>query len=412
MSSQPLSETSDQTVQHDEIVINKHTTTNLQKKATNTWFTAFKYAFPYYLAVHIAFAITTLFSLLFVLHDFSSNSLHFYTLWKAWARYDVAHFGYIALFGYTEWWRTAFFPLYPLLERSLFPLTKSPYVAGLIVSNIAGLVMLVVLYRLVAEDFGRKRALRTVLYLSVFPTAFFFAAAYNESVFVCFTLLSFYSLRRGRWWLAGLFGLLASLTRSVGILLLVPFAYEYLYQHQFNLRKIRFDVLSCVLIPTGMGLFAFYCYLKFNDALAFSHAQAVWSHIFVFPGKAYFLALQQIGMYPLLSFPALRNLLDLTQDLFMLLPVVLCFVGPWRMPRHLLSYSLYALVSYVFLQLFPLDHTFPLTSIPRYLLEIFPAFIVLAGMGKHRIFNLNYLFIAGALLFFCLLQFLTGHWMT
>ena len=70
-------------------------------------------------------------------------------------------------------------------------------------------------YRLVEEDFDQERAYRTVLYLSVFPTSFFLAAAYNESLFLCFSLLSFYEMRHGRWWLAGLFGFLAGLTRPV-----------------------------------------------------------------------------------------------------------------------------------------------------------------------------------------------------
>jgi hypothetical protein len=44
------------------------------------------------------------------------------------------------------------------------------------------------------------------------------------------------------------------------------------------------------------------------------------------------------------------------------------------------------------------------------MLAIFPAFIVLAGIGKSRMLNLNYLVISGALLFLLLTQFLlVGH---
>ena len=122
-----------------------------------------------------------------------------------------------------------------------------------------------------------------------------------------------------------------------------------------------------------------------------------------------FSSLSHIGSTGFLSFIALHNLLDLVPDLFMLVIVLLSFVGPWRMPSRFLSYSLYALVSYVFFQLFPVMNAFPLTSVPRFLLELFPAFIVLAGIGKHCGFNLNYLLISCALLFFMLIQFLTGH---
>ena len=383
------------------------------KTACALWYEAFQHILPYYVAVHLAFFVTTYFSSLFLLKDFSSQSLHLSTLWQLWARKDAGHFRFIALYGYTDWWRTAFFPLYPLLERSLLSVLHNPYVAGLFISNSAGLLMLVVLYRLVNEDFGHEQAMRTVLYLSIFPTAFFLAAAYNESLFILLSLLSFYCMRRGLWWRAGLFGCLASLTRSAGLLLLLPFVYEYLRQHQFRLRMIRFDSLSGLLIAAGTALFSVFCSIRFHDALAFSHAQTViWSRQLRFPGEGMLLALQAIKTIGLLSFLALHNLLDLGADLFILALLLLSLLGPWRMSRTLLSYSLYGFVNYLFFQLFPVINPFPLTSIPRFMLELFPAFIVLAALGKHTIIHVNYIMISCALLFLLLTLFLTGHWFT
>src|SRR5437763_4027888 len=208
-----------------------------EKKAVRStwpaWFNAFKQVLPVYILLHLAFLILTYLSALFIIGNFSPRTLRISTLWLAWFRWDSGHFTAIASNGYDAAWRTAFFPLFPLLERGVAFLTHDPFIAGLIISNLAGLAMLVVLYRLVEEDFDGERAYRTVLYLSVFPTAFFFAAAYNESLFLFFALLSFYYMRRGSWWLAGLCGFLASLTRSAGLFLLLPFLYEYLRQHHF-----------------------------------------------------------------------------------------------------------------------------------------------------------------------------------
>ena len=72
------------------------------------------------------------------------------------------HFTAIASNGYDGAWRTAFFPLFPLLERAGAFLTHDPFIAGLIISNLAGLGVLVVLYRLVQEDFDTERAFCTV----------------------------------------------------------------------------------------------------------------------------------------------------------------------------------------------------------------------------------------------------------
>jgi len=180
-----------------------------EKKAVRStwpaWFNAFKQVLPVYILLHLAFLILTYLSALFIIGNFSPRTLRISTLWLAWFRWDSGHFTAIASNGYDAAWRTAFFPLFPLLERGVAFLTHDPFIAGLIISNLAGLAMLVVLYRLVQEDFDAERAFRTVLYLSVFPTAFFFVAAYNESLFLLLTLLSFYHMDCGDWWLACFF---------------------------------------------------------------------------------------------------------------------------------------------------------------------------------------------------------------
>src|SRR5947208_242691 len=280
-----------------------------------TWLSALKEILPVYIAVHLAFLVLTYLATLFAFtpKNFSLYSLPLSTLIKSWDRWDSGHFVEIATKGYDAPYRTAFFPLFPLLERALAFLTHDPFVAGLIIANLAGLGMLTVLYRLVAGDFDAGLAYRTVLYFSVFPTAFFFAAAYNESLFLCLALLSFYYMRRGNWWLVGLFGFLASLTRSVGLFLLVPFLYEYLRQHHFHLKQIGIDVLSGLGIPAGLGAFALYCYIHFHDALAFSHAQqSGWLRDMHGPWHGMLDALLIILHRNILTFDSIHNVIDLS----------------------------------------------------------------------------------------------------
>ena len=378
------------------------------------WSNALKEVVPLYIAIHVAFFVISCLSILFVVRDFQWAAMPLRTLWQAWRRWDSGHYVVIALHGYQQPYHTAFFPLFPILERALSILTHGdPFIAGLIISDVSTLVLLLVLYQLVNEDFDAERATHTILYLSIFPTAFFFATAYNEALFLCLTLMSFYNIRHGNWWLAGLFGFLAGLTRSVGLLLLLPFCYEYLRQRQFDLRKTRVDVLAGVLIPAAILLFGVYCYLRFHDFLAFSHAEVTWQRELRWPWHGIIGSIKAIliSSGPL-SFQTLRNLLDLGPDLLVGALIVLGFVGPWRLPRSLWSYGIYAGALYLFLQFFPTGGTgiFPLQSMSRYMLEIFPAFIMLAAFAKYRIFHLNYLFVSGALLFFLLMQFLTGHW--
>jgi len=381
------------------------------------WFNALKNVLPIYILVHLAFFVITFLSVLFIIPDFSWKALPVDTLWQAWHRWDSLHYSYLATHGYTDWWRTVFFPLFPLLERGLALVTHDPFIAGLIIANVAGLAMLVVLYRLVEADFDAERAYRTVLYLSLFPTAFFFAAAYTESISLFFCLLSFYYMRQGRWWLAGLLGFFATLTRSTGLLLLLPFCFEYLQQRQFKMKRIRFDILGGSLILAALGLFMAYCYRRFHSFFPFVRAEHfMWSRD---PQSPWFLIKNIIAGIAqsngFLSFHALRNIIDAGQILLILVLLILSIIGPWRFPRTLWVYTLYAVVLFVVLQLNPVKVNpirgpFPLQSFPRYMLEIFPAFIVVAGLGKYRTIHLSYLMVSGVVLFVLLSLFLTGHW--
>jgi len=384
---------------------------SIQKSFWVQWYTALKQVFPIYLATHLAFLLLTYCATLFTLGNFSSKILRVHTLLDSWYRWDTGRYIHIATFGYDQSWTFAFFPLYPLLEKGGTFLTHDPFVAGLLISNLAGLGLLVVLYRLVEHDFDAEHAWRTALYLAVFPTAFFFAAAYNESLFLLLTVLSFYSMRQANWWLAGLCGFLAALTRSVGLLLFLPFCYEYLRQHRFHLRALRFDLLAGALIPAGLGIYALYCFYQFHDALAFSHAQSLWNRRLQVPWYAFLEALHQIQLNRLLSFISIHNVLDLSACLFIFVLLVLCWVGPWKFSREQRAYSIYAAGLYGWLLLFPTLGNTPLVSYSRFMLEVFPAFIVLAAIGRKRQPNLYYLTLSVTLLSFLLLQFLTGHWM-
>jgi len=379
------------------------------------WFASFKEVFPIFLATRLAFFVTTCLSGLFTIRDFYWAPFPLDDLWQWWYRWDTGLFMDIAAHGYTTISHTAFFPLYPLLERMVAPFVHHNFlIAGLLISNAAGLVLLMVLYQLLLEDFDHERATRAVLYLSLFCTAFYLASGYNESLFICLSLLCFYNLRHGSWLLAGSLGFLAGLTRSAGLLLIFPFCYEYLRQHEFKPQKLRVDVLSVLLIPFAVGLFALYCYYRFHDFLAFSQVQAIyWNRHLHFPWYGFVRSVRAIMISKgFLTFQALRNLTDLVPDLLVLTMIVLGIVGPWRFPKHLWVYGVYAVALYLFLILFPMDGTglFPLQSTGRFMLEVFPAFIVLATLGKYRLVHLNYLLVSGAVLFFLTTQFLTGHW--
>lgn len=308
----------------------------------------------------------------------------------------------------------AFFPLFPLLERIVSPLThNNPFYAGLLVSNLAGLGMFMVLYRLVKTDFGQERAWRTVLFLAVYPFAFYFAAAYTEALFMFFIVLTYYLWRRGNWWLAGLSAIFSGLTRSTSVCLLVPFIYEYLAQRDFQWRKIRFDIISGIGILGGVIIFGIYGYITFHDFLAFSHAQSdpAWGRAFSFPWVGAQRGIQMVAQYPFLSYISISNVIGLSGLLFFLVVLVLAFVGPVRFHKKDLGFALFGVAIFLMVNLVAQPMPFPNSVIGRLLMEIFPVFIVLAGFGKSRNFNLYYLTLSFALLVFFTLQWVTGSFL-
>ncbi len=379
------------------------------------WGYALRQILPVYVAVRMACIVISALSVLFILGDFAPQAYPLNTIWHTWDHWDTGNFENIALHSYSVPTLTAFFPLYPVLMRLIIPLTHNVLTAGFIISNLAGLVMSVVLYQLVREDAGEEAANRAVLYLSLFPSAFFLVAVYNESLFICLTLLSFYTMRRGQWWLAGAFGLLSGLTRSVGIFLILPFCYEYLRQHSFQWRKFRLDGLGIILVPAGLVIFGLYCYKHFGDFLIFSRVQSGWFRHTEWPWYGMQVAFEAIlSSTGLLSFQGIHMTIQLGIDLFILILLLLGLVGPWRFPRSQWSYLIYGFALYLFLNSVPViggsSPPYTLKSMIRFMLEVFPAFIVLAKIGRSRFVHMNYLMIAGSLFFFLLTQFLIGRW--
>ncbi len=135
-----------------------------------------------------------------------------------WQRWDAIHYQSILSAGYSVPWISAFFPLYPLLGRGVHALTGlHPLGALMVVSSIAALLALVVLYELVEEDYGTPVARAAVVAALLLPTSFFFFTPYPSSLSLLFILLAYRWARRRQYLLAGLAGLAGGLTHGTGV---------------------------------------------------------------------------------------------------------------------------------------------------------------------------------------------------
>ncbi|WP_088893374.1 hypothetical protein [Leptolyngbya ohadii] len=129
----------------------------------------------------------------------------------------------------------AFFPVYPHLMRWLgrslmllgMPLNDAVPLAGVMISLLGTLAGCFALYDLARSTLGAAGAMRSVFYLLIFPTSFFLAQVYTEGLFIGLAFGSLALTRRKHWALASLLATIATLTRAVGVLLVIPLLWEW-----------------------------------------------------------------------------------------------------------------------------------------------------------------------------------------
>ena len=284
----------------------------------------------------------------------------------------------------------AFFPMYPGLIRLFAPVfLGNSWLAALFVANAALLAALVLLYRLTDQEFGRAAAGRTIFYLVAFPAGFFLTAAYNEGLFIALIVSAVYCMRCGHWWLAGFLGAVASGTRSAGILLVLPFCFEYLRQHG---RRIGRDALAIGMVPVGLVCVMIIGKIAYNNPFAFSDSQAArWGRQLSWPWTAIVDAFQFMNRDDSRFAPFgeiwIHNLLELGTVLLLLTMVALAFFGHWRVRRDQLVLPLVGVMLVLFMISFPSIHTkdvqYPLMSTSRIGLEVFPAFMMMGRLGRY-----------------------------
>lgn len=322
---------------------------------------------------------------------------------NSWIRWDAGWHQGLAKNGYHfvagQQSNAAFFPAYPATIRLVRGIIRGRtdrdwFIAGLVASNLALLGALYYLVRLVRLDWDEQTGARAAVYLLTFPTTLFLSSVYSESLFILVTVAAFYHARRAQWLAAGCLGAVAALTRSPGILLCIPLAIEYLAQRDYQLRRVKLDVLSLALIPAALAALLLYFYMRFGNVLAVRDAQAAW-------GGGW--GALRGPLFPFLEMTrrtlAGREWVDLGSTLLAL------GMSVYAAKRFRLSYGVYAILSYLFVSSWG-----SLESMPRYILVIFPMFIAFAVWGANERFHRLYLIVAGGLAAFFMVLFALWRW--
>lgn len=234
---------------------------------------------------------------------FSNSSVisfaEYLTKWNVW---DGPHYIDIAAKGYAghiedgKYLFLVFFPLYPWLVRFAHFIIPNWTAAALTVSTLAYAAGCVLTYKLVTIDYSKSIAAGSIVLLSVYPFAFYYGAVMTESLFYMLITATFLAIRKHNWLLAGVLGALSALTRSFGVLMIIPAAAEWV-QHNKPIELIadkklrdlgkRFcKALPILIMPLGTLIYLLINYKVAGDPFIFSEYQSEhWSMNLQFFGK-------------------------------------------------------------------------------------------------------------------------------
>jgi len=294
------------------------------------------------------------------------------------ARWDSKWYFSILKSGYqpspdlrTVYSNLAFFPLYPYLVKSVgwlgLQLPDGFYIfLGVILSNLLFLASAALLYRMIVISLGfdGESAQRASILLMLFPVSFFFSAFYPESLFLFLTVLGFTFALEENWAWTGICAGLVMLTKPTGVVPVIALAWLYMEKKQWKLQNIRFSVLWFLLPPVMLLLHFYDLYLVSGHPLAFLDTMQAWG-----------------GIQPATYWNPFQNLAGPGLDVFKIdLVVTLLFLAGsvyilWKWPVK--AYGVYSLL----MVLLALSEGL-LVSISRYLLVLFPIFIMFGDKLK------------------------------
>lgn len=335
-----------------------------------------------------------------------------------WTRWDAVWYQRIVEHGYSATDGTAqFHPLYPWLAKPLAGIGISPSVSLLIISSLAGIALYYFFIKLARTNLPPDSSTFALLVFAFAPPAFVLFAPYAEAVFLLAAVLSMIFMRMKSWWLAGLMGGLATLTRQQGLFLAIPLAWE-LWEHTgrkpANILKRWKAWLALTLIPLGMLLWIAYRAIVLNDvqSKATNFQDFIYS-IVISPSASKVVLIQQF-IWP---WQAIRNAIsvlltkpdiDIWVNLIAAGIFLLILAISWKSMR--LSYRLYSLAITIVSFSYYTGPIHPYMGLPRHLLLAFPVFIGLAAVIKNKWLKLLSVGISTAGMSFLLGLYVLNAW--
>ncbi|QGZ92645.1 MAG: hypothetical protein EWV55_11885 [Microcystis viridis Mv_BB_P_19951000_S69] len=321
-------------------------------------------------------------------------------------RFDSAWYNEIIQTGYSynpeKQSNVAFFPLYPILVKAIASLTSlSVPIAGLLLSNLCLIFALIFVYKISNIYLNKRGSEKVLILMLVFPTSFFYSCFYTESLYLLTTAACFYFFLNKKYFWSGFFGFFASLTRVTGVIIFLAFAIELLWKYLKKKELPRRESLFLLLIPCGLIAYMVFLAWKFNEPLAFIKVQDLWGR-----DERVFPLITLINYWKNINFifpKDANNAVRLLNTFFSFSFLGILLFSIVKKPLNI------SLLIFAFLSFFLPLSTGTTESMMRYMMTIFPIFIILGYWSqKNRYF---YGFLLFLFTYFLSILFLWyGNW--
>ena len=326
-------------------------------------------------------------------------AMDMFNRWDAPHYVDIAKNWYVSNPTLDAYNFIVFFPFYPILIRLFTVDLNYINLSALIVANVCSLIAFFYLYKLAKLEFNEGIAIKAVLFISIFPTAYFLSVPYTEGLFFALVISSIYYARLGKWQFAGLLSLFAALTRIAGLVLVAVLLVEYFHQKNWKAKKIDLKILW-----TLFALVGFLIYLNINNQVTgnpftFMQIQAAhWSNNF----DPWTGLTSAYGWATNATYPS-NVTIGIAPISFALFGLLMVGIGIWRRLRP-------TYLVYMFLSWGVAISTSWWISVPRYVMAMFPMFILFGLLSHKKAITITGMFLSGTLLCYFTIFFAQGWW--
>ncbi len=201
-------------------------------------------------------------------------------------------------FPLTNEYYSAHFPMFPILIKTFAPIFGHPY-SMLFVTILSSVLALYFFNKHARLYLNESDSLWLTFVFAIFPARWLIVRSVGspEPFFITAILASTYYFSNKKYWLAGLWGMLAQITKSPAILLFVAYTLQLFVSHIKNIKEFfRFKYLPLFLIPIGVVLvFTLYLFQTGNFWVYFKSGDNM--HLFFPPFQIFNYSSSWVGTF-------------------------------------------------------------------------------------------------------------------